>query len=100
VSKITRAVISAALSFFAGMGVYAGWDKAQNSLGAATEAGRDLIAPVPLEEAEPQEVPATEEGVIMMGGIAFEPSENWTDRQTVARRVKVTPVRDLHLAKR
>jgi len=100
VSKITRAVISTALSFFAGMGVYAGWDKVQNSLGAATEAGRDLIAPVPLEEAEPQEVPVTEEGAIMMGGIAFEPSENWTDRQTVARRVKVTLVRDLRPAKR
>ena len=78
VSKITRAVISTALSFFAGIGVFAGLEKAQNSLTSATEAGRDLIDPVPLEEVEPQETPATEE-VEIMGAIVFEPSENWTN---------------------
>lgn len=52
VSGISRAVASSVLSFFAGMAVLAGLQGAQNSLGATTEAGIDMIDPVPLVEEE------------------------------------------------
>jgi hypothetical protein len=76
VSKITRAVISTALSFFAGMGVFAGLEKAHSSLSAATEAGRDLIDPVPLEQFEPRET-AAPEPVERVGELAREPTGIW-----------------------
>jgi hypothetical protein len=72
VSGISRAVVSSVLSFFAGMAVLAGLQEAQNSLSATTEAGADLIAPVPLVEGEDAPPPQSpEENFAIMGGIAF-----------------------------
>lgn len=71
VSGVSRAVVSSILSFIAGMAVLAGLEKAQNSLGAATDAGLDLISPVPLPAAEepPREM-LTPEPVRVLGGMA------------------------------
>jgi len=99
VSKITRAVISTALSFFAGMGVFAGLEKAHSSLSAATEASRDLIDPVPLEEFDSRETPATEEGVIM-GGAPIEPPENWANGRAIAGRIEILSTRQQQQSKR
>jgi len=98
VSKITRAVISTALSFFAGMGVYAGWDKAQNSLGAATEAGRDLIAPVPLEQFDPQEAPVTD-NVERVGELALEPTEIWANGRAITSHIEILSTREQQQSK-
>ena len=70
VSGISRAVISSVLSFFAGMAVLAGLETAQNSLDAATEAGLDLISPVPIDE-ENTPPPQPAEEFAIMGGMAF-----------------------------
>lgn len=70
VSGISRAIASSVLSFFAGMAVLAGLQGAQNSLNAPTEAGIDLINPVPLEEEETAPPPA-EDFTVAMGMIAF-----------------------------
>ncbi|HEV2801292.1 MAG TPA: hypothetical protein VGW12_12385 [Pyrinomonadaceae bacterium] len=84
VSGFTRAVASSVLSFFAGMAVLAGLERAQNSLDAATEASLDLISPVPLPVSAPQEEKLPPEFSVKMGDIAFEPQGGWT-----AGRVKL-----------
>jgi hypothetical protein len=73
VSGISRAVVSSVLSFFAGMAVLGGLQQAQNSLNATTEAGLDLIDPVPLveEETAPPTTPVEES--YAMGRIAYVP---------------------------
>ncbi|HJR08512.1 MAG TPA: hypothetical protein VJ842_14720 [Pyrinomonadaceae bacterium] len=80
VSGISRAVVSSVLSFFAGMAVLAGLETAQNSLDAATEAGLDLIAPVPINEEETPPTQPSEEFAIM-GDIALEPRAVWANGQ-------------------
>ena len=72
-SGISRAVASSVLSFFAGMAVLAGIQGAHNSPGATTEAGIDLIDPVPLgeEETAPPAPPQPAEEFAIMGGMAF-----------------------------
>ncbi|HYO99756.1 MAG TPA: hypothetical protein VER76_06165 [Pyrinomonadaceae bacterium] len=77
VSGISRAVVSSVLSFFAGMAVLAGLETAQNSLDATTEAGLDLIAPVPLD----QEAPPPPEQFTIMGGIAYTSRATWAKGQ-------------------
>jgi hypothetical protein len=70
VTGVSRAVVSSVLSFFAGMAVLGGLQTAQNSLDAMTEAGIDLIDPVPLVEEET--APPPDEGfAVAMGTIAF-----------------------------
>ena len=80
VSGFSRAVISSVISFFAGMGVLAGLETAKGSFATTTEAGIDLIAPVPLTISEPQEVPEPDREMIL-GGIALEPRANWANGQ-------------------
>ncbi|HLL72841.1 MAG TPA: hypothetical protein VK363_15470 [Pyrinomonadaceae bacterium] len=75
VSGLSRAVVSSVLSFFAGMAVLAGLETARNSLDAATEAGLDLIAPVPIDE----EAPPPPEQFTIMGDIALEPRATWAN---------------------
>lgn len=71
VTGISRAVASSVLSFFAGMAVLAGLQQAQSTLNATTEAGIDLIDPVPLvEEDDTPPTPPVKEFAIM-GGMAF-----------------------------
>jgi hypothetical protein len=70
VSGISRAAVSSVLSFFAGIGVLAGLQQAQNSLRAPSEVGVDLIHPVPLVEEEA--APPPDEGIaVAMGAMAF-----------------------------
>lgn len=83
VSGFSRAVVSSVLSFFAGMAVLAGLETAQNSLDAATEAGLDLISPVPLTTSEPQEEPAP----VVMGEIALESRAGGIQGQAIAGRL-------------
>jgi hypothetical protein len=85
VSGFSRAVVSSVLSFFAGMAVLAGLERAQTSLDAATEASLDLISPVPLPISEPQEETAPEP--VWMGDIALEPQANPDELQLVAGRL-------------
>jgi hypothetical protein len=73
VSGISRAIVSSVLSFFAGMTALAGLETAQNSFDAGTEAGLDLISPVPLPISEPQEEVSAPRGPLMMGVLAPEP---------------------------
>jgi hypothetical protein len=68
VSGISRAIVSSVLSFFAGMAVLAGLQGAQNALNATTEAGIDMINPVPLEE---EATPPAENFTVTMGLIAI-----------------------------
>jgi len=98
-SKITRAVISTALSFFAGMGVFAGLERAQSSLSAVTEAGRDLIDPVPLEQFEPQEAPVTH-SVESAGELALEPTEIWANGRAIVGRIEMLSTREQRRSKR
>jgi hypothetical protein len=77
VSGFSRAVVSSVLSFFAGMAVLAGLETARNSMDAATEAGPDLISPVPLPVSEPQEEAPAPERFAIMGDIALEPRGAW-----------------------
>jgi len=86
-SKFSRAAISTVLSFFAGIGVLAGLEKAQSVMGAATEASRDLIEPVPLEIFDPPEAPASEE-MRVMGTLAYEPPETWANGQVAPVKLK------------
>lgn len=60
-SRIVRAALSTVLTFLAGLGVFAAMGKSS----FLNDYGRNLIAPVPLEEAKPQP-PAT-----VMGTFAF-----------------------------
>jgi hypothetical protein len=71
VSGISRAVVSSVLSFLAGMAVLAGLQGVQNSLNTTTEAGIDLINPVPLVEEEAAPPPPVTEEFAIMGDIAF-----------------------------
>lgn len=70
-SGISKAVASSLLSFFAGMAVLAGLQGVQNTLGATTEAGIDLIDPVPLVEEAAPSPPSVEAPIVAMGTIAF-----------------------------
>jgi hypothetical protein len=71
ITGISKAVVSSALSFFAGIAVFAGLQGAQNSLNATTEASIDLIDPVPLFEEEEAPPPAPAEEFAVMGMIAL-----------------------------
>jgi hypothetical protein len=85
VSGISRAVVSSVLSFFAGMAVLAGLEAAQNSLDAATEAGLDLISPVPIDE---EEAPAPSNEVqIMMGTLAADTNEGWVKGEAIVGEI-------------
>lgn len=88
VSGFSRAVISSVLSFFAGMTVFAGLQTAQSTLDAATEAGLDLIAPVPLEEVAPPNY------TISTGVLASAPNEAWVAGQMVLGTMEVVPSRE------
>jgi hypothetical protein len=78
VTGISRAFISSILSFIAGMFVFAGLERAESALGATTEAGLDLIAPVPLEETV---APPADHFVPANGMLAFEPPGTWMKGQ-------------------
>ncbi len=82
VSGFSRAVVSSVLSFFAGVAVLAGLERAQTSLDAAPEAGLDLISPVPLTIPEAQEEPLTDpEYGVIMGGMALAPRADKLDAE-------------------
>lgn len=85
-SRISRAVISTVLSFFAGMGVFAGMQKAESVLNVSTEVGTDLIDPVSIEEIAPHPVPTIEPSEVR-GTLAFKPTEEWIEGQAVAGRM-------------
>ncbi|MGI9107108.1 MAG: hypothetical protein ACR2G4_12770 [Pyrinomonadaceae bacterium] len=91
-SKFSRAAISTVLSFFAGIGVLASLEKAQSVMGAATEVSNDLIDPVPLENFDPTEAPASEE-MGVRGTLAYEPTEVWVKGRFTGR-VKMVPLRE------
>ena len=90
VSGVSKAVVSSALSFFAGMTVLAGLETVQNSLDAATEADLNLIAPVPLTIIESHEE-STPEPVVWMGDIAREPRGNWVKGRVTLEQGQVSP---------
>jgi hypothetical protein len=71
-SGFSRAAVASVLSFFAGVGVLAGMETAQNSLDAAPEASPDLISPVPLTISEPEEETAAPERYPITGDIAVD----------------------------
>lgn len=89
VSGVSRAVVSSVLSFFAGMAVLAGLETAQNSLDAATEAGLDLISPVPIDEETPP-APSTN-FTISTGVLALDTKEGWIEGQAIAGRLAPVP---------
>ena len=86
----SRATVSSVLSFFAGMAVLVGFETAQNSLDAAAEASLDLISPVPLPVAEPQEQSPPPEYSVVMGDIALEPRVGNAVGEVIAGQVEFT----------
>ena len=90
VTGFSRAAVSSVLSFFAGMAVLVGFETAQNSLDAAAEASLDLISPVPLPVAEPQEQLPPPEYSTVMGDIALESAAKWVNGAITVGRVEVT----------
>jgi hypothetical protein len=94
VSGFSRAVVSSVLSFFAGMAVFAGLETAQTTLDAATEAGLDLISPVPIDmDDAPPEPPVTFQGVLA------ETNERVSDRRPVILG-RIVPIAELRRWKR
>jgi hypothetical protein len=90
VTGFSRAAVSSVLSFFAGMAVLVGLEAAQNSLDAAAEATLDLISPVPLPVAEPQEQSPPPEYSTVMGDIALEPRMGNAVGEVIAGQVELT----------
>ena len=86
-SGFSRAIISSVISFFAGMAVLAGLETAKSSFAATTEAGLDLIAPVPLDETT---APPPETLQITTGLLAVEPTEGWTKGEAIAGRMELS----------
>jgi hypothetical protein len=91
VSGISRALISSVISFFAGIAVLSGLETAKSSFAARTEAGPDLIAPVPLTLTEPQEEPASED-LVIMGTIALHGHAAWSNGQMKSMPEQMTVI--------
>jgi len=87
VSGVSRAVISSVISFFAGMAVLAGLETAKSTFAATTEAGLDLIAPVPLEETT---TPPPQTFQITTGVLAYESTEGWKKGEAIAGRLDLS----------